>query len=219
MPKTLIKFCGITRVQDAIDAGEIGADFVGMVLHANSPRTIDLATARQIVAALPALTKRAGLFVNAPLQLMLDMASELQLSVIQLHGQESRETVSALAPATVWKAIPVHADSLARDVRKWRDLSNLHGLLMETSNASQAGGTGIENDWNAIAAAQINGAFDHLPPIIAAGGLTPHNVGKVVQKLHPYAVDVSSGIESSKGIKSRGKMQAFFDAVQGVDLT
>jgi phosphoribosylanthranilate isomerase len=123
--------------------------------------------------------------------------------------------VEKLRGLAVIKAIRIGQDKPAT----YSGVGNLRGLLLETPNTGQPGGTGIENDWNAIRAAQDAGEFANLPPLIAAGGLRPDSVGGVVKLLRPWAVDVASGIESSRGVKSRDKMQAFVDAVRAAETS
>jgi phosphoribosylanthranilate isomerase len=213
MARTRIKFCGITRVEDAVTAAEAGADAVGLVLHAESPRRVTRDTARQIIGALSPFVTPVGLFVDAPPQLIVELATDLGLRHIQLHGHEPPSMVASLRAWAIIKAIRVSRDTLGKDVKPWRELSHVRGILFETGSTPQRGGSGVENDWEAIRAAQDRGELSQLPPIIAAGGLRPDNVGAVVRLLRPYAVDVSTGIESAPGIKSAEKMTEFVRAV------
>jgi phosphoribosylanthranilate isomerase len=213
MSRTRIKFCGMTRVEDALAAAEAGADAIGMVLYANSPRRIARDLARQIVAALPAFVTPVGLFVDAPPLFVAECAAELGLRQVQLHGKEPPSAVAALRGLSIIKAIRVTRDGLAAALEPWRGVLQLKGMLLETGTTAQAGGSGVENDWEAILQVQRAGGFAGLPPIIAAGGLRPDNVARVIAMLRPWAVDVSSGIESAPGIKSREKMAAFMQAV------
>jgi phosphoribosylanthranilate isomerase len=203
MPRTRIKICGITRVTDAADAARLGAD----------------ATARQIIAALPAFVTPVGLFVDADAQAILQTARDVGLRHVQLHGSETAETVAALNGLRVIKALAVRPASLVDDLAAWRDaiaqqnLQNLVGLILD----SAVGGSGVENDWTAIRGAMASGAVKGLPPLIAAGGLTPRNVAAVIRTIRPWAVDVSSGVESGPGIKSEELMAEFVAAVGEAD--
>jgi phosphoribosylanthranilate isomerase len=217
--RTRIKFCGITRVEDAQTAAELGVDAIGMVLHSNTPRRIDTERARQIMAALPAFVTPVGLFVDATLEQIRQITNALRLRHIQLHGNEPIELIAALPDLCIIKAIHVAPGTFGEQLKSLRNsrLPNLKGLLLESANAKQAGGSGAVNDWSTIQAHQRTGEFDGLPPIIAAGGLRPETVGDVVRKLRPFAVDVSSGIESAIGINSAEKMAAFAEAVRAAD--
>jgi phosphoribosylanthranilate isomerase len=219
---TRIKICGITNVEDALSAARCGADAIGMVFHKPAPRCVTRETARKIIAALPPFVTPVGLFVDAEVVEIREMVESLGLRHIQLHGHEPVETVAALADRIVLKAVRVANESLPGELSLWKqamarmNLTNLRGLVLETSGQG-VGGTGIENDWEAIAALQRNGAFDGLPPIIAAGGLRPENVGRVIRQLRPWAVDVSSGVEGSPGRKSIEKIEAFVKEVREAD--
>jgi phosphoribosylanthranilate isomerase len=217
MPRTRIKFCGMTRVEDAVAAAEVGADAIGLFLHGNSPRLIDRETARQIIEALPPFVTPVGLFVDAPPELIIELATDLGLRHLQLHGHEPPSLIASLRGWSIIKAVRVRRDTLHADLAPWKNLPHLRGILLETGSSEKLGGTGVENDWETIRIARDRGDFAQLPAIIAAGGLRPDNVGRVVQMLRPYAVDVSSGIESAPGIKSLEKMKQFAQAVREND--
>ncbi len=222
MARTRIKFCGITRVVDAIAAVAAGADAVGLVFCKTAARRISLETAREIITHLPPFVTPVGLFVDSTAAEILEIAGQLGLRTVQLHGHESPDMLKDLHGLSIIKA--VHADP-ANDwavLAPWRqafgDLppGRFTGLLLETPSA-QPGGTGIENNWSLIQSAHRAGVFADLPPLILAGGLTPANVADVVRSLRPHAVDVSSGIEETKGMKSNPKMTAFSAAVAAAD--
>ncbi len=212
MPRTRIKFCGITRPQDASAAAAAGADAIGLLFHRESDRCVSIETAQQILRALPPLVTPVGLFVDAAPEEILEITAKLGLKTVQLHGHETPQHVQQLAGLRILKTIRVEKTGLASAVSAWKNCPNLAALLLETATAAP-GGTGVENDWAVIAAANLT----DTPPIIAAGGLTPINVASVVRRLRPFAVDVSSGIESSRGIKSIEKMTAFAAAVRAAD--
>ena len=204
------------RPADARAAADAGADAVGMILHADARRRIDLNTAAAIVAALPPYVMPVGVFVDAPPQTVTQTALTLGLTTVQLHGGETIDDVAACSPLKVIKAIKVDPQAIRVLLDDWRDAvargrcPNLVALLLETPVVGQSGGTGKTNDFLLIRALFDEHAFDGLPAIVVSGGLTPDNVGAVVELLHPYAVDVSSGIESSTfGEKSAEKMRAF----------
>jgi phosphoribosylanthranilate isomerase len=218
LTRTRIKICGITRPEDALLAARHGADAIGVVCYPQARRHASLDRAQAILRALPAFVSPVALFVDQDVEEVRETAHRLRVRHVQLHGHETPEMVAALREFTVLKALRVSRDTLAAELDLWReaaaslDLSNLHAFVMETPG-SAPGGTGVENDWAAIAALQQQGAFKSLPPIIAAGGLTPENVAAVIRRLGPYAVDVSSGVEELFGQKSDSKVAAFTAAV------
>jgi phosphoribosylanthranilate isomerase len=214
--RTRIKFCGITRPEDAAAAAAAGADAIGLIFYGRSARAVSVDRAREILTALPPFVTPVGLFVNATPGEVSDIARALGLHAVQLHGDESPQAVSALPGLSVIKAVKADRANLAAAVDRWRGV-RLSGLLLETADGPEPGGTGIANDWAGLLAAQGAGLFKGLPPLIAAGGLTPKSVGAVVRQLRPFAVDVSSGIEQSKGVKSFDRMTAFAAAVRAAD--
>jgi phosphoribosylanthranilate isomerase len=209
-----VKLCGMMTPADAAAAAEAGADAIGMILHANAPRRISPEVAAEIVRILPPFVLPVGVFVDAGDQIVLDTAKRLGLATVQLHGCETPADVATIAPLRVIKAVKVAAATIRQTLAGWREavaageITNLSALLLEAPTAA-AGGTGEENDFGLIETLLGEGAFAGLPPIIVAGGLRPDNVGPVVRRLRPYGVDVSSGIEESRGKKSLAKMRAF----------
>lgn len=220
MHATRIKICGIRRPEDAALAARAGADAIGMVFVPGTPRNVSPESAADILVALPPFVTPVGLFVDTPPQQVIELASRLRLRHLQLHGHESPEQVAALRDYVIIKAIRVDPSTLQAELQRWKDaiknlrLTHLRGLLLETANTRQSGGSGVENDWETIRKFQQSGAFDGLPPIIAAGGLKPENVASVVKTLQPWAVDVSSGVEASPGVKSPEKIAQFITAVR-----
>jgi phosphoribosylanthranilate isomerase len=218
MPRTRIKICGVTRVQDALAAAEAGADAIGMVFHPKAKRCIPVEKAREILRELPAFVTPVGVFVDQEPDEIRRIAGPLHLRHVQLNGREEPVAVAALREFTVLKAIKAARDTLGAELEFWResieslDLAHLRGFVMETPGTAVAGGSGVENDWEAIAEARRGGAFEGLPPVVAAGGLRPENVAEVIRRIGPYAVDVSSGVEESFGQKSVQKIRAFVEA-------
>jgi phosphoribosylanthranilate isomerase len=215
MHRTRIKICGVCRPEDAAAAAFSGADAIGMVFHPASPRCISVDQARQISAAVPAFVSVIGLFVDASLSEIRQIADQLPLSAIQLHGNEAPSLVSELHPTRVIKAL--RPDQ--RELRHWKSIrsGNLTGIILETPSTGVPGGSGVANDWDAIEKLKNAGAFEGLPPIILAGGLNPENVGDVVRRFAPFGVDVSSGVEITRGEKSPDKIKAFIKAVHKAD--
>ena len=222
MGKTRVKICGITSAPDALLAVAAGADALGLIFHPPAGRCVSMLVAEQIVAALSPFVMPVGLFVDLPTGDINSIAGRLHLRCIQLHGHETPADVKALAEFGVIKAIHVKPGELEDALRPWREavaagLPNLRGLVLETGWGATQGGTGIENDWQQIEDVQRKGGFKKLPPIILAGGLQAANVREVIEKLRPYAVDVSSGVEQSKGQKSRERLAEFMQAVNLAD--
>lgn len=224
MHRTRIKFCGITTPAGAVAAAAAGADAVGVVLHGGSARGLTVDRAAEIVAAAPPMVAVVPLFVDAPAADVRDVAGRLRLTTVQLHGREPPAIVSQLGGLRVVKAVRPAGDDFA----EWADWlrrtpgHGVVGLLLEAATAAP-GGTGVENDWAGLAEMARAGRFAGLPPIVLAGGLTPETVGAVVRGLRPWAVDVSSGIESAielvRGVKSPERMAAFAAAVARADAT
>ena len=222
MGKTRVKICGITSAQDAALAAAAGADALGLIFHPPAARCVSMLVAEQIVASLPPFIMPVGLFLDLPTADITAIARRLHLGCLQLHGHETPADVRALDGFCVIKAIHVKPGELENALRPWREavaagLPNLKALVLETHSTAAAGGTGIENDWQQIEDVQRKGGFEKLPPIILAGGLRPSNVRGVIEKLRPYAVDVSSGVEQIKGKKSPERMAEFVQAVHLAD--
>jgi phosphoribosylanthranilate isomerase len=208
VPRTRIKICGCYRPEDARLAAAAGADAIGMILHAKSPRLIEAEYAMAVAAAVPPLVTKVGVFVNAKAPFVANCARSLKLDLVQLHGDESIDFVRALPTLRVVKVVRVS------EYANWANftLPNLAALLLD----SAVGGSGVENDWNAIETL----LRDHPPkvPLFLAGGLKPENVGEVVRRFAPYAVDVSSGVEERVCEKSPAKINAFMRAVRDADV-
>jgi phosphoribosylanthranilate isomerase len=218
MQRTRVKICGVGHVEDALAAARAGADAVGLVFHPDSRRSVQPQRAMEILAALPPFVSPVGLFVDLPVSAIWDAVRSLNLRHVQLHGHESAEQVAELRGLTVLKAIRVDPATFGPEIEQWRrdiqrlKLTHLQGFVLET--AGTVGGSGVANDWELVALHRKRGDFVGLPPIIAAGGLTPDTVADVVRAVHPWAVDVSTGVESSPGRKSPEKIEAFIRAAQ-----
>lgn len=221
--RTRIKICGVKDVATAEAAVDAGADAVGMVFVDRSPRHVDLDAAHQIVRALPAFVEPVGLFSDASWQAVRDTAAAVGIDTVQLHGREGPGTLARVRHLRVIKAIAFEPGRVAERVEPWRSkLTNLVGVLFDTPPAQAThgdvtGGSGVAFDWSAYAALERGGQFAGLPPRIVAGGLTPENVGEAIRVCRPFAVDVSSGVESSRGVKDAGRVRAFCQAVQAAD--
>ena len=213
MPRTRIKICGIRSPQDALCAARAGVDAIGIILHAQSHRFVDVDTAKAIVHALPPYVTPVGLFVDSSAEHISQSARQIGLQHVQLNGSEPASHAAALPHLIIFKAIRLAAATIENQLSSWTNASpNVRGLVLETANTSVAGGSGVENDWDAARSAMERGLFQRLP-VIAAGGLRPDNVAQVIRYLRPWAVDVSSGVEEIRGEKSPALIEAFVRAV------
>lgn len=202
-----IKFCGITRAEDAQAAVELGADALGFVFYPPSPRAVTVAVAAAIVRDLPPFVTRVGLFVNATRSEVERTCAEASLDVVQYHGDEAPEEC-AQAPRPWIKAIRVRpALDLATECERYARAS---AWLFDSYDEKLYGGSGRSFDWGLLTAT-------HRRPVILAGGLTPDNVGEAIRRTAPYAVDVSGGIEAARGIKDHDKMRKFIAEVKRVE--
>jgi phosphoribosylanthranilate isomerase len=201
--RTRVKFCGITRSEDAVVAAALGVDAIGMVFYARSPRAVTLGQATGIVALLPPFISTVALFCNAADAEVNAVIETLRPSLLQFHGDESPTECERYGLPYI-KAIRMRADVELRDaIRRYR---TARALLLDAFEDGRYGGTGQVFDWSRIPS-------DVEMPFILAGGLTPDNVAAAVAAVRPFAVDVSGGIEASKGIKDPAKMRAFLQEV------
>ena len=221
MMRTRIKICGIRDGQTARAAVAAGVDGIGLVFVEGSPRQVSIQLAQQIVATLPPFVEPVGLFVDAPLDEVRQIAKLLGLRTVQLHGQEPPHFATDLAPLRVIKAVPFDARHISAALAPWRaTVSNLAGILFDAgpqfdgNKSLPAGGTGRRFDWEALARLEHGGVLAGLPQTILAGGLDPNNVAEAIAQVGPYAVDVSSGVESSRGVKDPDRIEAFVEAVR-----
>lgn len=198
------KICGITRMEDALAAVEAGADAIGFVFYAKSPRAVSVQQARAIIQALPPFVTTVGLFVNASRCELGEILDAVPLDLLQFHGDETAEQCEGWRRPYI-KALRVKSgDDIAAAVDAYPSAS---GVLLDTYVEGVPGGTGEAFDWSLIPQALSK-------PLILAGGLTPENVADAVARVKPYAVDVSGGVEASKGIKDHAKIRAFINAVR-----
>jgi phosphoribosylanthranilate isomerase len=202
--KTRVKICGVTNAADALAAAEAGADLIGLNFYEKSPRYLTLATAAEIARKLPPFVQRVGVFVNPAEDLVLRAIAECGLNLLQFHGDEASDFCTQFGLMSL-KAIRV------RDAESLKTLADYHtdAFLFDAHSKGGLGGTGEKFDWELAVAAQKFGK-----PIFLAGGLTPENVADAVRQVRPFAVDVSSGVESAPGIKDRAKVRAFIQAVR-----
>ena len=207
MTRTRIKVCGLTRAEDVAYAVEAGVDAVGVVF-APSPRRLDIGTAAQILEGVPSHVARVGVFVDALIDPINVATERCTLTLVQLSGHEQPELCLQTHVPCI-KTIGVGDDFDWQTARPFR--GKAAAILLDTSAAGKAGGTGQTFDWSVVAP---------LPEgvlVFVAGGLNPENVGDCIRALRPYAVDVSSGVESAPGIKDHDKIRQFVAAVQAAD--
>lgn len=202
--RTRIKICGITRVEDALTAAASGADAIGLVFAEASPRSVSVDQACTVVAALPPFVTVVGLFVDAPAARVQEVLGLVPLDLLQFHGRETPEECQQFGRPYI-KA--VHMAPGVDFVSVSRRYAQASGLLLDSYDPQRAGGTGAAFDWARVPP-------DLGMPVILAGGLTPENVARAIQAVRPYAVDVSSGVEQSKGIKDAEKIAAFIRNAQ-----
>ena len=198
-----VKICGITRLEDALDAVAQGADAIGLVFYEGSPRNVTISQAAEIVNQIPAFVSTVGLFVNAESSFIREVISKVKLDLLQFHGDETASECAAFSHPFI-KAIRVKSDTNL--VQYAEDFSAAKALLLDTYAEGVAGGTGQVFDWNLI-------PKELAKPVILAGGLTADNVALAISQVKPYAVDVSGGVEASKGIKDVAKIAAFMQQV------
>lgn len=205
MPVVRCKICGITRVEDALAAVEAGADAIGLVFYAKSPRAVTVPQAQAILAALPPFVTTVGLFVDSERSELNAILDVLPLDLLQFHGDESPAACEGFGRPYI-KALRVRpGDDIAARIGLYGSAA---GVLLDTFVPGVPGGTGEAFDWSLV-------PQDLSVPIILAGGLTPENVRAAIEQVRPYAVDVSGGVEASKGLKDSNKIHAFVHAVRG----
>jgi phosphoribosylanthranilate isomerase len=199
-----IKICGLTNVEDALAAVEAGADLLGFVLWEKSPRYVSVETAREIARRLPANARRVGVFVDAKVEQVMFSLRICDFSALQFHGQESPAFCQQFSVMKI-KAFRVRDSSSLQAMSAY----DTDAFLLDTQVDGQPGGTGETFDWSLAAQAKKYGK-----PVFLAGGLTPQNVGSAIRAARPFAVDVSSGVESAPGKKDHQKMRDFVAAVR-----
>ncbi len=203
LSRTRVKICGVTRPEDGALAAAWGADAVGLVFYPPSPRFVEIETAQRIVAALPPLVTTVGLFMNAQPATIQAVLDAVRIDLLQFHGDEPPETCAAFHKPYL-KAVPMGSGADLRDYEQ--RFASATGLLLDSHGGAQSGGSGQCFDWTRIPAQRHK-------PLILAGGLHPGNVAEAIRRVRPYAVDVSSGVESAKGVKDPALMRAFLRGV------
>ena len=213
MRRTRVKICGLTRAEDALAAASAGADAVGLVFYARSPRAVDAVQAREVLGALPPFVTSVGLFVDAESAFVREILAAVPLDLLQFHGDESEAYCSGFGRPWI-KALRVRPGmDLGQEVRRFGE-AGARGLLLDTYEPGRPGGTGQRFDWGLIPPALG-------PSIILAGGLDPENVAEAIRAVRPYGVDVSGGVEvvlgDNRRIKDHSKIDAFMRGVTDGD--
>ncbi len=206
--RTRVKICGITRPEDGAVACAAGADAIGLNFYSASPRAVDIEQAVTIRRALPPFITVVGLFVNASAETVVETAGRVHLDLLQYHGEETPSQCEA--PGLPYmKAVRVNDDTDVSEAS--RRFASAKALILDTHDDKLWGGSGQTFDWDLVPA-------DIELPVVVAGGLTPANVADAIGRLHPYAVDVSGGVEQSPGIKDAAKITRFIEEVDRVSI-
>ena len=196
----------MTRVDDALGASRLGVDAIGLIFAAHSPRVLELSNARAIAIAVPPLVTRVALFLDQPAELVQRVLGMMPIDVLQFHGREDAAFCRQFGKSYL-KVVPMlDVHDVAAFAAQYPDAG---GFVLDAHRAGAAGGTGVTFDWT-----RAVGALDR--PIVLAGGLQQDNVGAAIAQVRPWAVDTSSGIESSPGVKDHARMRAFIDEVRRV---
>ena len=204
--RTRVKICGITRPQDALAAAEAGADAIGLVFYARSPRAVEVEQAAALCAVLPPFVTTVGLFVDPAAEQVREVLAGVPLDLLQFHGRETADFCRGFGRPYL-KALTMRPGAdIAAEAAAYRDAA---GILLDAWHPAVPGGSGETFDWDRI---------PPLPrPLVLAGGLGPGNVAEAVRRVRPWAVDVSSGVEAEKGIKDAARIAAFIRGVNSVD--
>jgi phosphoribosylanthranilate isomerase len=201
--QTRIKFCGLTRQQDVQHAVALGVDALGFVFVKKSARNVDVNNAARLINEVPPFVNKVGLFMNAQASEVENVLKHVRLNLLQFHGDED-EAFCNQFNIPYLKAVPMASTTSITDF--CQGFSSATGFILDSHAQGQMGGSGEKFSWDGIPN-NLN------KPIILAGGLTIENVAEAISVVHPYAVDVSSGIETSKGIKDPVKMEQFIKEV------
>jgi len=205
--RTRVKICGITRIEDGLAAAAAGADTIGLVFYEKSPRHVVIDQAKEIVAALPPFVSVTGLFVDGDASAVEAVLQAVHLDVLQFHGHETPDYCSQFDRPYIKALRMKEGLDLAQCVA---DYQAAKALLLDTYKKGVPGGTGKSFNWSMV-------PKDLKKPIILAGGLKPVNIIDAINAVHPYAIDVSGGVESGPGLKDRDKIEALIGRVWQAD--
>ncbi|MBT6120094.1 phosphoribosylanthranilate isomerase [bacterium] len=203
-----IKICGITSLEDALDAISLGVHAIGFIFYKHSSRYITPEKAEEIVLNLPPFVHTVGVFVNHEKEEVHDIVKRCKLDVVQLHGNESPSFCMDMTRRVI-KAIPVSELDDLNQIIKYQGL--VSGILLDTKDRDRYGGTGRSFDWGIALKAK---EFDM--PLILAGGVNISNIQRAIRLISPYGIDISSGVELSPGKKDYNKMKEFLDVAHAL---
>lgn len=201
--RTRVKICGITSVKDGLMVSKAGVDAIGLVFYEPSPRHVEIEQACLIAKAMPAFVSKTALFVNPDEQYVRSVLENVQIDLLQFHGEESPEFCEQFDVAYM-KAVRMREDTDLQALE--RRYATASGLLLDAYKPGVPGGTGEQFNWEWVPS-------DCTLPIILAGGLTPDNVVQAIRKVEPWAVDVSGGVEATKGVKAPDTVKLFMQQV------
>jgi phosphoribosylanthranilate isomerase len=206
--RTRAKICGITRIQDINSVVHAGADAIGLVFYPPSPRNVSIEQAQGLLQHIPAYVQVVGLFVNSTAYEIQDILKTVPLDILQFHGDESPEQCQAIAQQVGrrwYKAIQVKPDlDVVAEIQRYQ-AAGASAVLLDAWHPDLKGGTGHSFDWSTFPQLDI--------PLILAGGLNPDNIEQAIHTTQAYAVDVSGGVESAKGIKDQQLIERFMQGV------
>jgi phosphoribosylanthranilate isomerase len=212
--RTRVKVCGITRSADARAAAEAGADAIGLVFYPPSPRYVSVERAVEVRDALPPFVQTVALFVNPDAAQVAQVIGRLKPAAMQFHGEETPQFCAQFGVPWI-KAVRVKSEAREVDLLEYvRPFSGAMAWLLD-SHVEAYGGVGERFDWSLVPGVLRNGGDK---PLILSGGLARENVGEAVRRVRPWGVDVSSGVESAKGIKDAAKIAAFIAEVRNADV-
>ena len=212
MSRTRIKICGITRIEDALCAASAGADAIGLIFYPPSPRAVTIEQATSISDVLPPFVSTVALFVNASVHEVDDVIRHLRPSILQFHGDEDAAFCTQFGVPFI-KAIRVGELMRPADLLEYADeFKAARAVLLDTLAQGLYGGSGESFDWKLI-------PTEMRRRVLLSGGLHPENVSGAIQLIRPWAVDVSSGVEASKGVKDHAKVHKFIEEVRNADAS
>lgn len=207
--RTRAKICGITRIEDIHSAVNAGVDAIGLVFYAPSPRSVTIQQAQELAKHIPAYVQIVGLFVNATADEITQALEQVPLDMLQFHGDESAEQCQQIAAQTKrrwYKAIQVKPElDIIKAIKSYQN-AGASAVLLDAWHPELKGGTGHQFDWSQFPTLNV--------PLILAGGLKPENIEDAIKTTRAYAVDVSGGVESAKGIKDQQLIEHFMQGVQ-----
>ena len=207
MSQCKIKICGITNQIDALHAAHAGVDALGFIFYKKSPRNVSPNVVKSIVANLPPFVLPIGVFVNEEAKMIRDIVDKCGLALAQIHGDETAEFCESLGRPVI-RGIRLRDRNTFLAMAECKGRAGVRGFVLDAFFQDSYGGTGKKADWDLAKEAAKSFSF------FLAGGLTPNNVQEAIQKVRPYGVDVSSGVESAVGKKDPAKIQAFVQAVK-----